>query len=123
MTSHEAGQKEPFPSTPQRRRRISPITRRILAINMAALLIPIAGLLYLGPYRDGLIDSELEALRMQAETFAGAIGEGAIETTPSGRQLVNLPIARQIIWRLSYLAASAHACSLRMASLSSTADI
>ena len=68
---------------------------------MAALLIPIAGLLYLGPYRDGLIDSELEALRLQAETFAGAIGEGAIETTASGRQLVNLPIARQIIWRLS----------------------
>ena len=68
---------------------------------MAALLIPIAGLLYLGPYRDGLIDSELKALRLQAETFAGAIGEGAIETTASGHQLVNLPIARQIIWRLS----------------------
>tara|TARA_B100000676_G_scaffold205948_1_gene202149 strand:+ start:431 stop:2062 length:1632 start_codon:yes stop_codon:yes gene_type:complete len=101
VTTHEADQKEPFPSTPQRRRRVSPITRRILAINMAALLIPIAGLLYLGPYRDGLIDSELEALRLQAETFAGAIGEGAIETTASGRQLINLPVARQIIWRLS----------------------
>ncbi len=85
----------------RRRRRISPLTRRILAINMAALLIPIAGLLYLGPYRDGLVESELEALRLQADTFAGAIGEGAIEITPSGRQLVNLPIARQIVWRLS----------------------
>lgn len=68
---------------------------------MAALLIPIGGLLYLGPYRDGLVDSELEALRLQADTFAGAIGEGAIEITPSGRQLVNLQIARQIVWRLS----------------------
>lgn len=68
---------------------------------MAALLIPIAGLLYVGPYRDGLVESELEALRLQADTFAGAIGEGAIEITPSGQQLVNLPVARQIVWRLS----------------------
>ena len=68
---------------------------------MVALLIPIGGLLYLGPYRDGLVDSELEALRLQADTFAGAIGEGAIEITPTGRQLVNLQIARQIVWRLS----------------------
>ena len=82
----------------RRRRRVSPITRRILAINMVALLIPIGGLLYLGPYRDGLVDSELEALRLQADTFAGAIGEGAIEITPTGRQLVNLQIARQIVW-------------------------
>jgi two-component system sensor histidine kinase ChvG len=85
----------------RRRRRISPITRRILAINIVAVLIPIGGLLYLGPYRDGLIDSELEALRLQADTFAGAIGEGAIEITPKGLQLVNLQIARQIVWRLS----------------------
>ena len=85
----------------RKRRRISPLTRRILAINVAALLVPIAGLLYLGPYRDGLIESELDSLRLQAETFAGAIGEGAIEITPTGHQLINLPIARQIIWRLS----------------------
>ena len=84
-----------------KRRRLSPLTRRILAINVAALLIPIAGLLYLGPYRDGLIESELEALRFQADTFASAIGEGAIEITPSGQQLINLPVARQIVWRLS----------------------
>jgi len=68
---------------------------------MATFLIPIAGLFYLGPYRDGLIDSELESLRLQARTFAGAIGEGAIETAPNGRQLINLPIAQHVIWRLS----------------------
>ena len=73
MTTGEADQKV-FLDAPASAA-VSPITRRILAINMAALLIPIAGLLYLGPYRDGLIDSELEALRLQAETFAGAIGE------------------------------------------------
>ena len=101
MTLESAADKELFHTVARRRRRVSPITRRILAINMVALLIPIGGLLYLGPYRDGLVDSELEALRLQADTFAGAIGEGAIEITPTGRQLVNLQIARQIVWRLS----------------------
>ena len=101
MTPEAAADKELSHAAGRRRRRISPITRRILAINMVALLIPIGGLLYLGPYRDGLVDSELEALRLQADTFAGAIGEGAIEITPTGRQLVNLQIARQIVWRLS----------------------
>ncbi|MFL2542058.1 MAG: stimulus-sensing domain-containing protein [Candidatus Latescibacterota bacterium] len=84
-----------------KKRRISPLTRRILAINVAALLVPIIGLLYLGPYRDGLVESELDALRLQAETFAGAIGEGAIEIAPTGHQLINLRIAKQIVWRLS----------------------
>jgi two-component system sensor histidine kinase ChvG len=101
VTLEAAAVKEPSLVVARRRRRISPITRRILAINMVALLIPIGGLLYLGPYRDGLVDSELEALRLQADTFAGAIGEGAIEILPTGRQLVNLQIARQIVWRLS----------------------
>ena len=101
MIPETAADKEPSYAVARRRRRISSITRRILAINTVALLIPIGGLLYLGPYRDGLVDSELEALRLQADTFAGAIGEGAIEITPKGRQLVNLQIAQQIVWRLS----------------------
>ena len=101
MTLEAGADKDLSQTAARRRRRVSPITQRILAINMVALLIPIGGLLYLGPYRDGLVDSELEALRLQADTFAGAIGEGAIEIAPTGRQLVNLQIARQIVWRLS----------------------
>ncbi len=56
---------------------ISPITRRILAINLLALAIPVAGLLYLGQYRQGLIDAELAALKVQGRIFAAAIAEGA----------------------------------------------
>ena len=55
---------------------------------MAALLIPIAGLLYLGPYRDGLIDSELEALRMQAETLPARLAKVPLkprERPPTGQ--------------------------------------
>ncbi len=84
-------------------RLISPLTRRILAVNMFALIIPVVGLLYLGAYRDSLIEAELEALKTQGEVFAGAIGEGAIATTLSGDQMLDIAPARQIVRRLSDL--------------------
>lgn len=93
------------PATPHSERLISPLTRRILAVNVLALIIPVAGLLYLGPYRDSLIETELEALKTQGEVFAGAIGEGAIATTLSGDQMLDIPPARQIVRRLSDLSA------------------
>ena len=91
------------PRPPERLRRLifSPLTRRILAINILALAIPVGGLLYLGPYRDGLIDTELEALRTQTDIFAGALGEGAIQTEPSGQQVLNVNHARDMIRRLT----------------------
>jgi len=87
---------------PLRERRIvSPLTRRILAVNLIALLIPVGGLFYVGPYRDSLIDAELESLRSQGEMIAGAIGESAIEITPAGGQFIDLEPARHILRRLS----------------------
>lgn len=85
----------------KRRRRASPLTRRILAVNLIALLIPIAGLLFLGPYRDRLIDQEMQALRVQGELFAGALGEGAIRILDNGQEVLNLVPAREIVRRLS----------------------
>ena len=90
-------------ATPHSERLVSPLTRRILAVNMFALIIPVVGLLYLGAYRDSLIETELEALKTQGEVFAGAIGEGAIATTLSGDQMLDIPPARQIVRRLSDL--------------------
>lgn len=88
------------PAEPSRRI-VSPLTRRILAVNVVALLIPIGGLLYVGPYRDSLIDADLESLRSQGEMIAGAIGESAIEITPTGGQFIDLEPARHIVRRLS----------------------
>ena len=88
-------------SIKRRRRLISPLTRRLLAVNMLALAIPVGGLLYLGAYRDGLIETELEALRTQGKVFAGAIGEGATATTLSGDQMLDIAPARNIVRRLS----------------------
>ncbi len=82
------------------RRGISPITRRILAINVLALGILVAGVLYLGEYRDSLIDSEITNLRAQAEMFAAALGEGAVGGhTPIDQEMVR-DTANRIVLRM-----------------------
>ncbi|NQU57568.1 MAG: stimulus-sensing domain-containing protein [Rhodospirillales bacterium] len=85
---------------PRQPRLTSPIIRRILAINVLALAILVAGLLYLGQYRESLIASELAALRVHAEMLAAALGESAAEDIPSGRQLLRPGIAVSMVHRL-----------------------
>ena len=82
------------------RRLLSPLTRRILAVNVLALALLVGSLLYLGEYRNNLIDAELKALGVQAEMFAAALGEGAVVAdSPSGQRLAS-EIADQIVRRL-----------------------
>ncbi len=80
-----------------RRRSLSPITRRILAVNILALAVLVIGLLYVGRYRQGLIASEVAALGAQAELFAAALGEAAVG---AGQDLKGDP-ARPIVRRLA----------------------
>lgn len=83
-----------------RKRFISPLTRRILTVNLIAIGTLVAGLLYLGEYRRSLIKNELASLQVQAEMFAAALGEGAVVSdTPSGQYMVS-DIAYQITRRL-----------------------
>jgi len=82
-------------------RRFSPLTRRILAVNLLAPVLLVAGLFYLGEYRRNLIATELSALRTHAEIFAVALGETAVSDV--GQQL--LPdLASQIVRRLAFTA-------------------
>jgi len=79
---------------------ISPLTRRILTVNLLAIGTLVAGLLYLGEYRRSLIENELKSLEVQAEMFAAALGEGAVVSeAPNGQFLVS-DIAYQITRRL-----------------------
>lgn len=81
-------------------RGFSPITRRILAVNVLALGILVAGLLYLGDYRENLVFSELENLRTQSEMFAAALGEGAVGgDTPFDQELIR-DTANRIVLRM-----------------------
>lgn len=87
-----------------RRRGLSPLTLRILAVNLLALATLLGGVLYLGRYQDQLYQAELDSLAMQARIFAGAIAEGAI---PPSADEFNEPsteiegvLARQMVRRL-----------------------
>ena len=72
-----------------RRGPISPLTRRILAVNVLALALLGLGLLYLGEYQRSLIATELDSLRMQGRIFAAALGEGAvIDVAGEGEALI-----------------------------------
>lgn len=87
-------------STARRRRLLSPITQRILAINILALVVLFAGMLYLDNYRRGLITAELAALQTQTELFAAALGESAADPEVPAAEALNARLAQQLIRRL-----------------------
>lgn len=59
----------------------SSLTRRILFLNLAALVVLLSGILYLNQFREGLIDARVESLLTQGEIIAAAIaGSASVET-------------------------------------------
>jgi len=82
------------------RRLLSPLTRRILLINLAAPLLLAAAFLYLDQFRLGLIDARLNALQYESSLIAGALGESAISPFEMAPQL-DPEMARQLLRRLS----------------------
>lgn len=79
----------------------SPLTRRILLVNLVAPMILAAGLLYLDRYKQGLIRSELAGLTTQAEMVAGAVGEGAVSEQALGFLEINQDLAQHMVRRLA----------------------
>lgn len=94
-------------SVPHRRRLprwrllASPLTRRILAVNLLAPVVLVGGLLYMDRYKQGLIRAELDGLGTQAEMVAAAIGEGAVFEEEAGYFEINPTMAQQMVRRLS----------------------
>jgi two-component system, OmpR family, sensor histidine kinase ChvG len=84
----------------RRRRAFSPLTGRILAVNVLALGILAGGFLYLGKYQASLIDQQIESLRTQAKIFAAALGEGAVLYSGSDNEVLLPDLARQMMRRL-----------------------
>ena len=87
------------PPSRRRDRWVSPITRRILAINVVALALLVAGILYLDEYKDNLIDAELTALATQAEMFAVALSEAPVTELATGQYRVS-ELSNQMVLRL-----------------------
>jgi len=82
------------------RHRISPLTRRILAVNVLALGLLGLGLLYLGDYRQSLIDAQLDALATQGEISAAAISEGAVFEGPGEPPVIVPDLGRPMLRHL-----------------------
>jgi two-component system, OmpR family, sensor histidine kinase ChvG len=83
-----------------RRRPVSPLTLRILAVNVLALALLASGFLYLGKYQTSLIGQQLESLKMQGEIFAAALGEGAVLDSADEGEILLPDLARQMMRRL-----------------------
>jgi two-component system, OmpR family, sensor histidine kinase ChvG len=84
----------------RRRRRTSPLLRRILTLNVMALIIPVVGLLYLDQYRDSLITAELEALKTEGQLFAVALGETGVTAGELGDERLMPETARLTLRRM-----------------------
>ena len=81
--------------------RLSPLTRRIVLVNILPLALLGIGFLYLGKFESSLIGQQVEALRTQGEIFAAALGEGAVFDSPDDGELLLVPdLARQMMRRL-----------------------
>jgi two-component system, OmpR family, sensor histidine kinase ChvG len=79
---------------------ISPLTRRILAVNVLALALLAGGFLYLGKYQTSLVAQQIEALKMQGQVFAAALGEGAVYESVDEGEILLPDLARQMMRRL-----------------------
>jgi two-component system sensor histidine kinase ChvG len=83
-----------------RRPRISPLTRRIIAVNVLPLAFLALGFLYLGKFESSLIGQQVEALRTQGEIFAAALGEGAVLDSPDEGEILLPDLGRHMMQRL-----------------------
>src|SRR5215469_10877171 len=83
-----------------RRWSVSPLTRRILAVNVLALALLAGGFLYLGKYQASLIGQQIESLKTQGEVFAAALGEGAVLDSVDEGEILLPDLARQMMRRL-----------------------
>ena len=84
----------------QRERRHSPLTRRILLLNIVPVALLTLGAVYLSDYEDELIDAELASLLVQGEMVAAGIGEVAVVGGETTVNRLDADAARQLLTRL-----------------------
>lgn len=92
------------PSLLRRRRSIdrshSPLTRRILLLNLIPVALLTLGAVYLSDYEEELIDTELASLLVQGEMVAAGIGEVAVVGGETTVNRMDADAARQLLTRL-----------------------
>ena len=81
-------------------RRYSPLTLRILLLNIVPVALLALGAVYLSDYEDELIDTELASLLVQGEMVAAGIGEIAVIGGETTVNRMDADAARQLLTRL-----------------------
>src|SRR5207253_4569745 len=81
-------------------RAVSPLTRRIIAVNVLPLALLAVGFLYLGKFESSLIGQQTESLHTQGEIFAAALSEGAVLDSADEGEILLPDLARQMMRRL-----------------------
>ena len=96
------------PTAPQakvrrgRRPRLAfPLTARILAINVMALGVLVAGFFYLDQLQRDLMDAKLDALAREATLLAAALGEGAVDTADAAIAGLDSAATATLVHRLN----------------------
>src|SRR5258706_3390294 len=77
-------------------RRVSPLTRRIIAVNVLPLALLAGGVPYPGKLQPSLIGQQIESLHTQGEIFAAALKEGAVLGFPAAGEFLRPELARQL---------------------------
>jgi len=80
--------------------KLSPLTRRIVAVNVLPLALLAVGFLYLGKFEASLIGQEIESLLTQGQIFAAALSEGAVLDSADEGEVLLPDLARQMMRRL-----------------------
>ena len=82
-----------------RKRQVSPLTIKILSINVIAIFVVFTAVLHLDRYEDSLIQTELEGLERQATLFANALSEVAVARNPGTQNYLSVTAVQNVIDR------------------------
>ncbi len=97
--SHDASSAAPAAARPIRA--VSPLTLRILAVNVLALAILVGSILYMGNYQDRILATELKEMSAQARLVASAVEVNAIVVDVHDQRILSPLLARLIVRRLA----------------------
>ena len=78
-----------------------PLTARILAINVMALGVLVAGFFYLDHLQRDLMDAKLDALAREATLLAAALGESATDAASTSEAGLDRAAAATLVHRLN----------------------
>jgi two-component system, OmpR family, sensor histidine kinase ChvG len=78
----------------------SPLARKIILFNLLAMVVLMAGVMYLNPFRDSLVVQRERALAVEATLIAGVLEAGIAETATTAPLPLDGVVAQRVLGRL-----------------------